>query len=272
MLKSRLARRDYRGMYPWIAVIIIVAIAIALTGKVSWLTKFPQHLIVPVDQWINVFMEWFVATFKWLFRSINWVLSWPMNGAQSFLQWLPWPATITLFCVVAYIASGWRLVIFTALALLYMVITGYWLPSMNTLGIVFVSIPLSIGIGFALAVAAYKSERVNNVVQPTLDLMQTVPTFAYLIPILLLFGFGPVVGVVASAIYACPPMVRNMILGLQKVPAEVLESGLMSGSTKRQLFWWVRVPSALPNIMIGVNQTTMAISAITIPASRLCPN
>ena len=148
-----------------------------------------------------------------------------------------------------------------------MVITGYWLPSMNTLGMVLVSIPLAIGIGFGMAVAAYKSRRINAIVQPTLDLMQTVPTFAYLIPILLLFGFGPVVGVVASAIYACPPMARNMILGLQKVPPEVLEAGLISGSTRRQQFWWVRVPSALPNIMIGVNQTTMAALSMVIIAA-----
>jgi len=248
-------------------VLIVTATAISLTGQIGWLAKFPKALTLPVDQWINMFMDWFIASFKWLFRSINWLLAWPMDGAQALLQWLPWPATTTLFCVIAYIASGWRLAVFTAFAMFYMVITGYWLPSMNTLGMVLVSIPLAIGIGFVMAVAAYKSRRINAIVQPTLDLMQTVPTFAYLIPILLLFGFGPVVGVVASAIYACPPMVRNMILGLQKVPPEVLESGLMSGSTRRQLFWWVRVPSALPNIMIGVNQTTMAALSMVIIAA-----
>ena len=260
-------RSDYRGILPWIVVLIVTTTAISLTGQIGWLAKFPKELTIPVDQWINMFMDWFIASFKWLFRSINWALAWPMDGAQALLQWLPWPATTTLFCVIAYIASGWRLAVFTAFAMFYMVITGYWLPSMNTLGIVLTSIPLAIGIGFVMAVAAYKSRRINAIVQPTLDLMQTVPTFAYLIPILLLFGFGPVVGVVASAIYACPPMVRNMILGLQKVSPEVLESGLMSGSTRRQLFWWVRVPSALPNIMIGVNQTTMAALSMVIIAA-----
>ena len=254
-------------MLPWIAVIAITTVAIALTGQIGWLDKFPKELTIPIDQWINLFMGWFIASFKWLFRSINWVLAWPMDGAQALLQWLPWPATTTLFCVIAYIASSWRLAVFTAFAMFYMVITGYWLPSMNTLGMVLVSIPLAIGIGFGMAVAAYKSRQINAIIQPTLDLMQTVPTFAYLIPILLLFGFGPVVGVVASAIYACPPMARNMILGLQKVPPEVLEAGLISGSTRRQQFWWVRVPSALPNIMIGVNQTTMAALSMVIIAA-----
>ena len=266
-MRSSVVRRDYRGILPWIVVLIVTTTAISLTGQIGWLAKFPKALTLPVDQWINMFMDWFIVSFKWFFRSINWLLAWPMDGAQALLQWLPWPATTTLFCVIAYIASGWRLAVFTAFAMFYMVITGYWLPSMNTLGIVLTSIPLAIGIGCLLAIAAYKSGRVNAIVQPTLDLMQTVPTFAYLIPILLLFGFGPVVGVVASAIYACPPMVRNMILGLQKVPPEVLESGLMSGSTRRQLFWWVRVPSALPNIMIGVNQTTMAALSMVIIAA-----
>jgi len=263
----QLPRRNTSDMWPWLGVILVSAVCLLLRDKVAWLNQLPSDLVIPVADWINIYMDWFIDTFKWIFRSINWLLSWPMNGAQALLQWLPWPATIAAFCVVAYISSGWRLSIFTGLALLYMVITGYWSPSMNTLGIVFVSIPLAVGAGFVLAVVSYKSERANRIVQPILDLMQTVPTFAYLIPILLLFGFGPVVGVVASSIYACPPMVRNMILGLQKVPADVLESGVMSGSTKRQLFWWVQVPSAMPNIMVGVNQTTMcALSMVIIAA------
>jgi len=263
----RLSKRNYEGLTIWIAVIAITAICLYLTDRVGWISKFPNEFVIPVDEWINTFMDWFIATFKWLFRSINGILLWPLNGAQALLQWLPWPGIIAAFCVLAYIASGWRLSVFTAIAMLYMVVTGYWSPSMNTLGIVFVSIPLAIFIGVFLAMGAYKSARINGIVQPILDLMQTVPTFAYLIPILLLFGFGPVVGVVASAIYACPPMVRNMILGLQKVPTDVIESGIMSGSTRRQLFWWVQVPSAMPNIMVGVNQTTMAALSMVIIAA-----
>ncbi len=261
------AKGTYQGLVPWIIVFFITAITLVLRDQIAWLNDLPAELVVPVADWINSFMDWFIKSFKWLFRSINWLLSWPMVASQGLLQWLPWPATISAFCVLAHVVSGWRLSLFSGLSLFYMVVTGHWEPSMNTLGIVFISIPLAIGIGFILALGAHKSERINSVVQPALDLMQTVPTFAYLIPILLLFGFGPVVGVVASAIYACPPMVRNMILGLQRVPSDVLESGLMSGATRRQLFWWVQVPSALPNIMIGVNQTTMAALSMVIIAA-----
>ena len=263
----KVRNRDYQGLVPWLVVLLIAAACLYSRADHQWLVKFPANWLIPVSDWINSGMDWFVATFKWLFRAFNWLLNWPLVGTQAFLQWLPWPATITAFCTVAYVASGWRLSVFTGLSLGYMVLTGYWAPSMNTLAVVFISIPLAIGIGFILAVGAYRSKRINSIVQPALDLMQTVPTFAYLIPILLLFGFGPVVGVVASAIYACPPMVRNMILGLQKVPAEILESGLMSGATKRQLFWWVQVPSALQNIMIGINQTTMAALSMVIIAA-----
>ena len=85
-----------------------------------------------------------------------------------------------------------------------------------------------------------------------LDLMQTIPTFAYLVPILVLFGVGPVVGILASAIYAIPPMVRNVMLGLERVPVEIVESAAMSGSTHRQLLWWVKIPAAMPTMLMGV--------------------
>lgn len=251
----------------WLGVAAFAALCYALRAELSWIVKYPSDWQVPLQVWVNVFMDWFVATFQWFFRAIAWVMEWPMTGIQAVLQWLPWPVTIAAFVALAHRAGGWKLAVFTLIALLYMVVTGYWEESMNTLALVGVSVPLSIAIGFGLGVAAYRSPRARTFIDPLLDLMQTVPAFAYLIPILLLFGFGPVVGLIASAIYAAPPMVRNTVLGLEQVPPEIKESGVMSGCTPRQTFWWVEVPTALPQIMVGVNQSTMAALSMVIIAA-----
>jgi len=256
-----------RDMLAWAAVAAIFVATIAFRDSVPWLTRMPQDWVLPVADVINWAMSGFVDTFRWLFRAFSWLISWPMNGLRTGLQWLPWPALIFAVALLAYAAGGWRLALFSILALLYMVVVGYWPESMATLSLVLLSVPLSVGLGLGLGIGAVKSRRFDKVLQPVLDIMQTFPTFGYLIPILFLFGFGPVVGLVASAIYAAPPMVRNTILALRRVPTETVESGLMAGANDRQLLWRVRVPSALPTIMIGVNQSIMAALSMVIIAS-----
>ncbi len=261
------ARGPDPALVQWIVVGAFVVACFWLRSDWPWLTKYPASLVVPLVDWANVFMTWFVATFQAIFKAVTWLLEWPMLGLQSLLQWLPWPATMAAFVCLAYAAAGRGLAIFTLATLFYMLITGHWSESMNTLALVGVSVPLAVALGFTLGVMGYRSKRAESIIQPLLDLMQTVPTFAYLIPILLLFGFGPVVGLIASAIYACPPMVRNVMHGLRRIPSDILESGQMSGTNRRQRFWWVEVPSALPQIMVGVNQTTMAALSMVIIAA-----
>ena len=251
----------------WAAVALISAIAFLLRGEVTWLSQYPVALNKEIVAGINFVMDWFVQTLSWLFSAASWCLEWPMIWLQALLQWLPWSATLAGFTVLAFVAGGRRLALFTAAALFYIVLTGYWEEGMNTLALVGVSVPLAVALGFGLGVLGYRSDRAERIIQPCLDLMQTVPTFAYLIPILLLFGFGPVVGLIASAIYACPPMVRNVMHGLRRIPSDVIESGTMSGCTRRQRFWWVEVPTALPQIMVGVNQTTMSALSMVIIAA-----
>ncbi|MDH3715782.1 MAG: ABC transporter permease subunit [Gammaproteobacteria bacterium] len=259
--------RPPAGATAWMIVGLIVLITLALRDDYRWLVDYPRDWIVPVADWVNVFMTWFIDVFRWLFRAISWLISWPMEGIRVTLQWLPWSATISVIVTLAYVGGGWRLASFSALALLYMVVVGYWPESVATLSLVAMSVPLSACLGLFIGIAAYTWRSVDRIVQPTLDLMQTFPTFAYLIPILFLFGFGPVVGLIASAIYAVPPMVRNVILGLRRVAPEIIESGKMSGASRRQLLWSVRIPSAMPTIMIGVNQAIMAALSMVIIAS-----
>ena len=251
----------------WLVIFCIAAACFGWRDELPWLVSFPDAWTIPLAAWVNSFMDWFVDSFRWLFQSISWLLNWPLDGIKSLLQNLPWSVTCSLFIVLAYVSGGLALAVFTLFALLYMVVVGYWQESMNTLALVMVAVPLSVSLGFAIGLWAYKKPIVDGFVQPLLDIMQTMPTFAYLIPILLLFGFGPVVGLIASIIYACPPMVRNTSLALRRVPAEVIESGCMSGADKRQLLWLVQVPSAMPTILIGVNQTTMAALSMVIIAA-----
>lgn len=228
---------------------------------------FPESLQIPIAGYLDWVMLGFVDLFKWLFRFVSRVLEWPMRGVQGFLGWLPWLTLASLTTFIAWQGGGRRTGILTLLLLLYIVIVGYWYEGINTLSLVIICIPLAVFFGFILGVWGHKSPRANVGIQTALDFMQTIPAFAYLIPILLLFGFGPVVGLIASVIFATPPMVRNTILGLNRVPPEVRESGTMSGCTPRQRFWWVEVPTAFPQMLIGVNQTTMAALGMVIIAA-----
>ena len=256
-----------RAFYHWFAIVLITLALIVAQPHFNWLATYPKDLIVPFADWLNAIMDWLVDYLGWLFMGVSWLLEWPIKGVRLVLQALPWSVTGFLFCLVAYIASGWRLALFTLTSCLYMVIIGYWPESMNTLSLVAISVPMAILFGFGLGVWAFYSRRAERAIMPLLDILQTVPAFAYLLLILMLFGFGTVVGLIASVLYSFPPMVRNTIVGLRRVPAEVIESGLMSGATGRQLFWQVRVSNAKRQLLLGVNQATMASLSMVIIAS-----
>lgn len=251
----------------WIAVALISIAAFWLKDDLSWLDGDIDPAKQLVAGAINTLIDVLIQYFGWFFQAISWLFSWPLGGLQAALHWLPWSVTLVLFSLIAYQAGGLSLALFTAVGLFYMVVTGYWSQSMNTLVLVGIAAPVAAGIGFGLGVLAYQSPRAAAIIRPCLDLAQTVPTFAYLVPLLLLFGFGPVVGLVASAIYACPPMVRNVFHGLSQVPESLVEAGEMSGATTRQMFWWIKVPTALPQIMVGVNQAIMATLSMVIIAA-----
>ncbi|MFD2206487.1 ABC transporter permease [Kiloniella antarctica] len=212
-------------------------------------------------------MAWFVENTSGFFRLTAWLMDFPMGWVRELLQWLPWTVVVFVFMLVSYRAGKTALVIFTGSSFAYILFVGLWVESMNSLALVAISVPFAVLLGFFLGVIGYLSHRAERIIVPILDITQTIPAFAYLLPILLLFGFGPVVGLIASIIFAFPPMVRNTIVGLRNVPLDIIESGQMSGATVLQLFWRVRFPSALQQILLGVNQTTMASLSMIIIAS-----
>ena len=266
---SNLLQLTKSGRLAWISAGLILLMLFLLVRRdaAGWLIEYPADWVVPVTPWFNVFMSWCVEVAGPAFRAIAAAIDVPMTAVRDLLHWLPWSVTLILLTFAAYAVSGWRLAAFTFFAILYMVVIGYWAESMNSLALVAISVPTAVGIGFGLGTLAFYSKRAERVIAPTLDLLQTVPAFAYLLPILLLFGFGPVVGLIASVLFAFPPTVRNTHLGLSRVPPEVVEAGLMAGATPGQLFWRVLVPSASRQILLGVNQTTMAAFSMVIIAA-----
>ena len=264
-----LRRLDETRRLDWIwAVLILATLALlALKDTAGWLIEYPAEWVVPITPWLNAFMLWCVDTVGPAFRAFSAAIGVPMTAVRDLLSWLPWSVTLAVLTFATWAISGLRLAMFTFFAVLYMLVIGYWSESMNSLALVAITVPTAVAIGFGLGSLAFYSKRAERIITPTLDLMQTVPAFAYLLPILLLFGFGPVVGLIASILYAFPPTVRNTHLGLMRVSTEVIEAGLMAGATPSQLFWRVRAPSALRQILLGVNQTTMAAFSMVIIAS-----
>ena len=255
------------GLSIWLPVFVFTLLCLAIRDAYPWLTAYPVDWTVPLAQWIDHWSDTVTGFIQPAFRGVSWLLSWPMVGVQSFLQWIPWPMMMALVGTIAFRAGGTRLAAFAVATLGYLLITAYWAQSMNTLALVLLAIPISVVTGFFIGLLAFRVKRTRAIVDVALDVMQTMPAFAYLIPLLLLFGFGPVVGLIASAVYAIPFMVKNTILGLERVPTDVVESGVMSGCTPRQRFWLVEVPTAMPQLLVGVNQTTMAAFSIMIIAS-----
>ncbi|MDE0310502.1 MAG: ABC transporter permease subunit [Acidiferrobacterales bacterium] len=256
-----------QSLYVWSGAVIFTAICVVLGDSLGVLYRYPESLVLPLTEPMNNAMRWFVLAFGWFFKAIAWVFDWPILFAKTVLNAIPWAAALILATYAAYQAKGFGLAVFCAGSILYMVTFGFWEQSMNSFSLVVISIPLAVAVGFALGTWGFMSERAFRVIMPVLDLMQTVPAFAYLLPILLLFGFGTTVGLVASVLFAFPPMVRNTIVGLRGVPATIIDSGLMSGATPSQLFWRVRVPTASRQLLLGVNQATMASLSMVIIAS-----
>ena len=256
-----------RVHWTWFALLGLTLALLGFRDNLDWVMVFPETWVVPLTDWLNSMMDGLVASVGPFFRAFSKMMDHPMSWVRDLLQWVPWAMTIGLLVLASYAVSGWKLAVFTFFAMFYMVMIGYWPESMNSLALVMVSVPLAVMIGFGVGTAAFYSERADRIISPTMDVLQTIPVFAYLLPILLLFGFGPVVGLIASILYAVPPMVRNTTLGLRRVNPEVVEAGMMAGATVSQMFWRVRVPSALRQILLGINQTMMAAFSMVIIAS-----
>jgi len=196
---------------------------------------------------------------------------WDWATENEWARWpaLPWTVVAGGAAILGYALKGPRLALFAGGTFVYIAVFGQWEPSMETLSFVLIAAPVSVLLGLLLGVWAFKNKYVEMVLNPLLNVMQIMPHFSYLIPVVVFFGIGDHAGAIATVIFATPPMVRLTILGLKKLSPEVGEAGLMSGCTDRQLLLRVLIPTARRDILIGVNQVIMSCLAMVVIASLI---
>ena len=195
--------------------------------------------------------------------------SWDFVTENEWAKWpaLPWTVVAGGAIILGYKLQGRRLALLVAFSVIYISVFGQWKPSMQTLSFVLVSAPISFILGITLGIWAYKSKRAELVLNPLLNVAQTMPHYSYLVPIMVMFGVGDHAGAIATIIFATPPMVRLTLLGLRSVPSEVVDAGKMNGCSNFQLLSRVLIPTARRDILIGVNQVIMQCLAMAVIAS-----
>jgi glycine betaine/proline transport system permease protein len=231
--------------------------------------EFPQLFVFPLDKWIDSMVDWLTVQGDPVFDVIRSLLLKPMLGIEKFLLWLPWFAFIILVALLAWKLSGWKLAAGVIAGFLFIGSLGLWVATMKTLAIVFTATGLAILTGVPLGILMAQSNRVRNIMRPVLDLMQTMPSFVYLIPALMFFGLGKVPALIAVYIYAVPPAIRLTDLGIRQVSSNVVEASKAFGATRWQMLFNVQLPLAAPTIMTGVNQTIMMALAMVVVASMI---
>ncbi|OOV85948.1 choline ABC transporter permease subunit [Oceanospirillum linum] len=230
----------------------------------NWIT---EHKL-PMGQWMESFVDWLIGNAAGFFDAIAFSLEWLILGVTDLLLMAPAMVLIALTAALSWwLQRSIGLVIFVTASLLLIANLGYWSEMIETLVLVLMATFMCVLFGIPLGILAAHYPRFHVGIRPVLDLMQTIPTFVYLIPTLILFGLGVVPGLISTIIFAIAAPIRLTALGISSVPQELLEAGKAFGATRWKLLFKVELPAAMPNIMAGVTQCIMlSLSMVVIAA------
>lgn len=242
-----------------------------VTGERETIAKsFPVTLEFPVEQWVNDAMKHFVAQYGDAFQAMSNVLLAVIVSLEALLNWLPWWVLILTVSGIAFHASRKPVLPLALAATLFLIgLLGLWDLAVQTLALMIVSVLVAVLIGLPAGIGMASSDMARRIMLPVLDAMQTLPSFVYLIPALMLFGLGKVPALFATVIYATPPLIRLVDLGLRNVDPRLVEVAADLGADAKRQLIDIKLPLALPSIMAGVNQTTMMALSMVVIASMI---
>ena len=225
------------------------------------------ELYIPISEWIEKNIKEWLFTQRPLFKKLSAPIDSVLNGLDTLFNLIPFPIVILIFLYFAFKTNGIKFAVFTLLSLIFIDLVDLWSEAMTTLAMIFTAVLFCMLIGIPLGIIASRSKTFEIMLRPILDVMQTIPSFVYLIPVVMLFGVGLTPGVVATIIFALPPIIRLTNLGIRQVGKGFKEAGFSLGLSKFLVLLKIEIPLSLKTIMAGVNQTLMlALSMVVIAA------
>lgn len=271
ILNGTSAERIVKGAILMVAIYPLTVYQFSVSRIAEYLETFPtsRKIASSTAKVIDNSVDWLTITFEDMFDSITWTI----RGMLDFLELLfigtPWPVMALILLLLSWKMAGWRIVAFTAISLSYLGFFGFWDKAMSTMALVGSSVFICLLIGAPLGILAAKKPRFSTILNPILDIMQTMPSFVYLIPAIAFFSVGKPPAVLATVVFAMPPMIRLTALGIQQVSPSVIEAMLAFGASPRQILFKAQLPLAMPSIMAGINQSIMMSLSMVVVAALI---